>query len=149
MASELENLLAQWAARRKLDATESDLEGKRYLVFDGRHEVALSQTGETIVFEADLSDLPARRDQAEDLLEQLLKHQLAHAQTGAEVLSLTETGQTLTMFRTARAIRIELNDFDEMLGAFVNALAAMSHQIASQEGQPMEAALPVSQVFLP
>ena len=149
MAGELETLLSQWSARRDIAASERDAEGKHYLVFDGQHEVALSQLGNSIFLESDLAPLPGRRAEAEDLLERLLKFQLAQAQSGEDVLSVTEAGDTLTLFRVMRADRVDLNAFEKGLGGFVNALAQMASQIAPSEHRPLQSMPMAEQIFVP
>ncbi len=149
MAGELENFLTEWSERRDISASERDEEGKVHLIFDGRHEVSLSQLGSAIYIESDLTALPSRREEAEDVLERLMKLQLAQARKGEDVLSITEDNQSLTMFRTLRANRIDLNEFEAALGAFVNSIAFMSSQLETGQVQARYQAPMSAQILYP
>ena len=149
MAGELETLLSEWSARREISASQRDSDGKHYLVFDGAHEVALSQLGNSIFLESDLTPLPGRRDEAEKLLERLMKFQLAQARSGDDVLSVTEAGDTVTMFRVMRADRLDLNTFENGLGGFVNAIAFMASHVAPSERPALRPQPMAEQVFIP
>lgn len=149
MAGELENLLKAWSSSRKIGVRESDEDGKYFLVFDGAYEVGMSQLGATIYLEADLAEVPVKRELAEDLVERLMEHQMARANSGPDVLSLSSDGKMLTMFRVLRAGRLELIDFEKELGGFVNALAYMSAQIEAPMRRAPEPAHINAQIFMP
>ena len=149
MAGELERLLSEWSARRQIGSTDRDESGRHFLVFDGRFEVALSQLGDAIYLESDIAPLPVRRDQAEELLERLLKLQLARARFGKDILSITEDGATIMLFRPLRVNRMTLKSFEEDLGAFVNSLAFMASDINATAPRAPRPVMPAEQVFIP
>ena len=148
MARELENLLAQWSQRRGLAPATLGEDGKHYYVFDGNYEVGLSQAGPRIYFETSLGSLPGRKDQAEALLERLMKLQLARSRRSAEVLALTPEGDGLTLFHAIPVDRLDLRHFDMALGAFVNTVAFWSRKL-SDNGFPARsgAALPLQIMY--
>lgn len=149
MAGELENFLSEWSSRREIEVAERDGDGKVFLVFDGEHEIAMSQLGGSIYMEANLTAVPSRRDEAEAVIENLMKLQLVQARKDDNVLSVTAEDDTLTMFRVLRADRINLNGFERALGGFVNSVAFMTSQL-EPEANPVHQRAPMNtQVFFP
>ena len=149
MAGELETLLKAWSERRKISVSDRDEDGKYFLVFDGSYEVGMSQLGASIYLESDIAQVPQKRELAEDLVERLMTHQLAQAKSGPDVLSLSNDGKHLTMFRVLRAGRLELNDFESHLGGFVNALAYMASLIEAPMRKRPDPAHINAQIFMP
>ncbi|MEM9044522.1 MAG: CesT family type III secretion system chaperone [Pseudomonadota bacterium] len=149
MAGELETLLKAWSNSRKIGINAQDEEGKYFLVFDGRYEVGMSQLGQSIYLESDLAEIPVKRELAQDLVERLMEHQLAQSKSGPDVLSLSNDGKNLTMFRVLKAGRLELNDFEKALGGFVNALAYMSSLIEAPMRKAPEPSHINAQIFMP
>ena len=149
VAGELEGLLEEWSARREIEVAERDAEGRHYLVFDGSFEVAMSQAGNTIYLEADVAEIPARAEAAEELLERLMKLQLVHARKGDETLSVAGAGGTLTLFRVLPADRLDLRRFEGALGDFVNALAFMVQSAAGGVRRAAPVLPQAEQIFIP
>lgn len=150
MANELDTLLRIWGARRDVATVAADADpfGRRYLTFDGEHEIACFQTGTDLVLEAEIGALPARRDEAEAVLERHLNTQLARAYRSSEVLSLAPDSGRLVLFRTLDARATELAAFDSALSSFVNAQAFWSAEHRSSAVAP-RAASPVAQFLYP
>ncbi len=149
MAGELDNLLAQWAKRRDLAPPHRNADGKHFLVFDGEFEVALSQQGPTILLETTLATLPSRRDEAEEVLKRLLRLQLAKARSEREVLSLAPDRDQLVLFRTLRAERLTLFEFDAALGGFVNALAFWTEKLGTGDRPALRSGPAAEQILYP
>ncbi|MCP5090632.1 MAG: type III secretion system chaperone [Gammaproteobacteria bacterium] len=145
MPSELETLLTEWSRKRDIEVMPRDEEGRHYLVFDGEHEVMLSQMGDSIYLESDLAQLPADRQGAEELLERLLRTQLARS--GESVLSIADSGEHLSMFQVVRTSKATLNNFEDALGEFVNSLGLMSRSIVPQQ-RHQAPSMPASMQFI-
>ena len=142
MAAELDNLVAQMAARADLDRPNRDDRGRFFFVFDGEHEIMLFQSGSTIYIEARVSPLPAERDNALDLLERCLKSQLARFKNKHEVLSIDPEDGQLALFRELPARTLSVADFEQVLGDFVNGLEFWSNQASGNlRGGPSPAAM--------
>ena len=145
----LDNLLDHWAGVRSTGPPRRDQDGRHYYVFDGEFEVALSQLGDAIYLETDLTDLPKRRDEAEAVLERLLKMQLARS--GEEILAVKPDRDQLMLFGILRADRIDLRGFETALGRFVNAAAFWMKQLepGAQPAVSVGAGPAAEQIFFP
>lgn len=123
MAADLDILLADWTGRRGIDTPERDERGRRFLVFDGAHEVVLTERGDRIRMEAAVATLPPQPDAAEALLDSLLRLQTARSGAASESLAMDPETDALVVIRTLDSTRLDLRGFDRALGAFVNAAA--------------------------
>ena len=149
MGPELETLLMKWAARRRLDPGPADEDGRRHFVFDGEYEVAVFQPGSRAVLEADLGALPARHGEAEALIAQLMELQLARADRSAETLAVDRAADRLVLVRTFDAGGLETAAFDEIIGAFVNAVAFWTEQRSQQPAARSSMIVPQQQFVFP
>ena len=146
MARALKDIVTNWADHYGVAPEPDDL-GRHVLTFDGAQEVFVSQVGSTVIFEAPLGSIPARRDQAEPLLERLLSLQLARAAKTPSTLALSEEHDALVVICACDADDITSVEYEEILGDMVNAAAFWIKQMKS--GPADDAPPPRVQMMFP
>lgn len=129
MAGEIDKLLSSWTAKHRIELTPSDDQGRYFLVFDARYEVAFSQLGDQIMLELPLGALPVKHKEAEEMLETIMGLQLAHAQKSRAVVTLEEDQRSLTLFQTLKTGHLTELKFERVITNFVNAAAFFDTQI--------------------
>ena len=129
MGKELKKCLDEWARRCGVSSADADDDGVRFLVFDNKYEIRLSQIGRTVYLAADLGRLPEGRAAAGTVLDRLMALQLSCSQGAAEVLALDDESANLVLFRRLEAGDLDLSYFDLALSHFVNELEFFKRQI--------------------
>jgi hypothetical protein len=130
--TERDDLLARLGERWGLLATNVNGRDLYQLEIDGRFDVALFQTGGTVMIEASLGPLPSGDDRAWDRLLELLGTYLGELRTREEVLSLTLDSRDLILFRRLSRSGLTLDRLEVALEAFVNQLELWTERLTEE-----------------
>lgn len=147
MSNQLEFILRQWAKERSVSFPASEDNGKHYLLFDQKHEVAFSQTGQNIRMEAELGDFPGNNRTAKTLLDTIMSLQLARARKHAEILSLEAAAKRLYLHVDVNAEALDLHEFNCALSSFINGMAFWTEKIERATGSFVSRPAPMAMMY--
>jgi len=125
----LDRLISAWVrVRGGLEPTSED--GVYAFVFDGAHEVELSQDGSQILFRSEIGDCPTQTMAAETAMERLMAVQLGLVFETPATLSLDDTAGAFVIHAEVEP-PADVTSFDALFGAFVNAVALFTRELAA------------------